>query len=144
MGVLWQLKSDLKIHLVLLKNGNLMAHYAFLDENNVVVNVIVGKDEGDYDWEQYYGNVEGKRCKRTSYNTDSNTHPYGTPFRKNYACVGGIYDEDRDAFIPPVLFPSWVLNEETCLWEPPIPYPDDGQYYEWDEETISWGEPLDT
>ena len=122
-----------------------MAHYAFLDENNIVVNVIVGKDEdNDSDWESHYKEVMGMNCKRTSYNTSGNQHPLGTPFRKNYACVGGIYDEDRDAFIPPVLFPSWVLNEETCLWEPPIPYPDDGQYYEWNEETVSWDGPLDT
>lgn len=122
-----------------------MAHYAFLDENNIVVNVIVGKDEdNDFDWESHYKEVMGMNCKRTSYNTSGNQHPSGTPFRKNYACVGGIYDEDRDAFIPPVLYQSWVLNEESCLWEPPIPYPDDGQYYEWNEETVSWDGPLDT
>ena len=123
-----------------------MAHYAFLDENNIVVDVIVGKDEDDedYDWEQYYGNIEGKRCKRTSYNTYSNTHPSGTPFRKNYASIGGTYDEERDAFIPPKKYQSWVLNEETCCWDPPIPYPSDGHYYLWNEETLSWDGPLDT
>lgn len=123
-----------------------MAHYACLDENNVVVKVITGRNEyeGDVDWEKEYERVTGFKCKRTSYNTHGNTHPSGNPFRKNYAGIGGIYDEERDAFIPPSLYPSWVLNEETCLWEPPLPYPDDGHYYEWDEETISWGEPLDT
>ena len=122
-----------------------MAHYAFLDENNTVVSVIVGKDEDDdSDWERHYQEVVGMTCKRTSYNTIGNQHPSGTPFRKNYACIGGKYDEDRDAFIPPSLYPSWVLNEETCLWEPPLPYPDDGYYYEWNEETLSWDGPLDT
>ena len=122
-----------------------MAHYAFLDENNVVVNVIVGNDEGDdFDWESHYGGVMGMTCKRTSYNTDSNTHPSKTPFRKNYAIIGGIYEEERDEFIPPKEYQSWVLNEETCCWEPPIPYPSDEQYYIWDEETVSWHRPLDT
>jgi len=133
-----------------------MAHYAFLDENNVVVNVIVGNDEGDdFDWESHYGGVMGMTCKRTSYNTDSNTHPSGTPFRKNYASIGGTYDEERDAFIPPKEYQSWVLNEETCCWDPPIPYPPEtevGEYYLntetgetiracsviWDEETLNW------
>jgi len=122
-----------------------MAHYAFLDENNTVVDIIVGKDEDDdYDWEQHYEDIAGMKCKRTSYNTYSNAHPSGTPFRKNYATIGGTYDEERDAFIPPKQYQSWVLNGETCCWEPPIPYPSDGQYYIWDEETVSWNGPLDT
>jgi len=123
-----------------------MAHYALLDENNVVLNVIVGKDENEdeIDWEEYYSKETGLNCKRTSYNTIGNEHPLGTPFRKNYASIGGKYDEDKDAFIPPILYPSWVLNEETCLWEPPLPYPEDGNYYEWNEETLSWDGPLDT
>ena len=116
-----------------------MAHYAFIDENNVVVNVIVGNDEGQgTDWEQHYGEVTGLTCKRTSYNTFGNTHPNNTPYRKNYAGVGYIYNETLDGFIPPATYPSWILNEDTCQWEAPIPYPTDGEYYVWDEDTVSW------
>ena len=120
-----------------------MAHYAFLDENNIVIQVIPGKDEndGDLDWEQYYGEFQGQKCKRTSYNTQGNVHLLGgTPFRKNYAGVGYKYDEQRDAFIPPKEFDSWILDEETCRWKAPIPYPDDGKYYQWDEATKTWNE----
>lgn len=112
-----------------------MAHYAFLDENNIVTQVIVGRNEwevvdGISDWEQYYGNLHGQKCVRTSYNGN---------IRKNYAGIGYSYDEARDAFIPPRPFPSWVLNEETCLWEPPVPYPgDEENVYGWDEETQTW------
>jgi hypothetical protein len=118
-----------------------MAHYAFLDENNVVVDVIVGKneDEGLYDWEKFYGHERGMTCKRTSYNTWGGQHKEGgTPFRKNYAVIGGTYDPVRDAFIPPPEFPSWVLNEQTCLWEAPIPQPNDGYVYYWDEQEQNW------
>lgn len=99
-----------------------MAHYAFLDENNIVTEVIVGKDEGtdDTDWEQHYGDFRGQTCKRTSYNTFGGAHVLkGTPFRKNYAGLGYTYDASKDAFIPPKPHESWVLNEETCLWEEP-------------------------
>ncbi len=99
-----------------------MAHYAFLDENNIVTEVIVGKDEGTdgVDWEQHYGNFRGQTCKRTSYNTSGGAHALnGTPFRKNYAGVGYTYDATRDAFIPPKPIESWVLNETSCLWEDP-------------------------
>jgi hypothetical protein len=118
-----------------------MAHYAFLDENNIVTEVIVGKDEGEdgIDWEQHYGNFRGQVCKRTSYNTSGGQHNSGgTPYRKNYAGIGFSYDEERDAFIPPSLFPSFVLNEETCLWEAPVPYPTDGERYTWNEEDQEW------
>ncbi len=118
-----------------------MAHYAFLNENNVVTEVIVGKDESEdgIDWEQHYGEVRGQVCKRTSYNTKGGVHiSGGTPFRKNYAGIGHMYDEQRDAFIPPQPFASWVLNEQSCLWEPPVPMPVDGQRYKWDEPTKSW------
>jgi hypothetical protein len=117
-----------------------MAHYAFLDNNNVVVNVIVGKDENEdgIDWEQHYGELVGLSCKRTSYNTSGNSHPTKEPFRKNYASVGYTYSETLDGFIPPTPYPSWVLNEDTCRWESPIPYPTDEKYYLWDEETVSW------
>lgn len=121
-----------------------MAHYAFLDENNIVTQVIVGKDEGEdgIDWEQYYG------AKRTSYNTrggiyyDTNTNkPHinqSKAFRKNYAGIGYTYDVTRDAFIPPKPYNSWILNEQSCLWQAPIPYPGDGQNYLWNEETQNW------
>lgn len=99
-----------------------MAHYAFLDTNNIVTEVIVGKDENTegVDWEQHYGDFRGQTCKRTSYNTSGGVHALeGTPFRKNYAGLGYTYDASRDAFIPPKPLESWVLNEETCLWEDP-------------------------
>jgi len=118
-----------------------MAHYAFLDENNIVTEVIVGKDEGEdgIDWEQHYGNFRGQVCKRTSYNTLGGQHNSGgTPYRKNYAGLGYSYDETLDAFIPPSPFPSFVLNEETCLWEAPVPYPTDGERYTWNEEDQEW------
>jgi len=77
--------------------------------------------------------------KQTSYNTRSGTHKNGgTPFRKNFAGVGYTYDEDRDAFIPPRPYPSWTLNETTCLWDPPVVKPDDGQNYEWNETNQTW------
>ena len=116
-----------------------MAHYAFLDENYIVTEVIVGKDESNFDWERYYGDIRGQLCKRTSYNTIGGVHKNGgTPLRKNYAGLGFTYDPIRDAFIPPKPYPSWFLNEETCRWEAPVPYPNDGQLYSWDESTKSW------
>jgi hypothetical protein len=120
-----------------------MAHYAFLDQNNIVVEVIVGKDETDttLDWEQHYSEVKGLVCKRTSYNTIGNVHVYGgIPFRKNYASIGYYYDQEKDGFIPPKPFNSWILNNQTCLWEPPITKPDDGKRYEWNENLINWEE----
>jgi hypothetical protein len=110
-----------------------MAHYAFLDENNVVTEVITGIDETELieglDTETWYGNFRGQVCKRTSYNGN---------YRKNYAGIGCTYDEERDAFIPLKPFASWVLNEDTCLWEPPVGYPDDNKEYVWNEDTVSW------
>lgn len=108
-----------------------MAHYAFLDSNNIVTEVIVGKNEGDegVDWEQWYGEFRGQVCKRTSYNGN---------IRKNYAGIGYKYDAQRDAFIPPQPFPSWTLNEGTCVWDAPTPMPIDGHRYKWDEETKLW------
>ena len=118
-----------------------MAHYSFLDTNNIVTEVIVGKDEGEenIDWEVHYGNFRGQVCKRTSYNTSGGQHNNGgTPFRKNYAGIGYTYDEQRDAFIPQKPYASFILNEDTCLWEPPVPYPTDGERYLWNEETLEW------
>ena len=77
--------------------------------------------------------------KQTSYNTHGGVHSSdGTPLRKNYASIGYTYDEDRDAFIAPKLYASWILNEDTCQWETPIAYPNDGQEYNWNETTVSW------
>lgn len=111
-----------------------MAHYAFLDVNNIVTEVIVGRDEweivdGISDWEAYYGQKRNQVCKRTSYNGN---------IRKNYAGIGFTYDEGRDAFIPPKPFDSWLLDEDTCQWSAPIPYPEDGLMYQWDEEQGDW------
>jgi hypothetical protein len=112
-----------------------MAHYAFLDENNVVTEVIAGIDETELieglDPETWYGNFRGQTCKRTSYNGN---------YRKNYAGIGCSYDEERDAFIPLKPFVSWVLNEDTCQWEAPIPLPDDEKQYIWNEEDVAWVE----
>jgi hypothetical protein len=119
-----------------------LAHYAFLDENNIVTEVIVGKDEGEegIDWEEHYGNFRGQVCKRTSYNTSGGIHLNGsTPFRKNYAGIGYTYNADIDAFVPPKPFASWVLNNETAQWEAPVPIPEGGMY-SWDEDTGSWVE----
>jgi hypothetical protein len=116
-----------------------MAHYAFLDENNIVTEVITGKEEGNFNWEQQYGIFRGQLCKRTSFNTQGGIHKLGgTPFRKNYAGIGYTYDQQRDAFIPPKPFNSWVLNETTCLWESPVPYPQDNNRYSWNEQNQSW------
>lgn len=127
-----------------------MAHYAFLDENNIVTEVIVGKDESNFDWEQQYGAFRGQACKRTSYNTragvyyDPETNQpaanQSKAFRKNYAGIGYTYDPQRDAFIPPKPFNSWLLDEQSCLWNPPVPYPTDGNRYLWDEEGQQWNE----
>jgi hypothetical protein len=112
-----------------------MAHYCFLDENNIVTEVIVGIDETELieglDTETWYGNFRGQTCKRTSYNGN---------IRKNYAGIGYTYDSDRDAFIPPKPYPSWILNEDTCNWESPVPYPTDDKFYTWDEEQLQWVE----
>ena len=116
-----------------------MAHYAFLDENNIVTEVIVGKEEGNFNWEQQYGSFRGQLCKRTSYNTHGGVHQLGgTPFRKNYAGIGYQYDQQRDAFIPPKPFNSWILNEDTCLWNAPVAMPIDDNRYSWNEQTLSW------
>ena len=118
-----------------------MAHYAFLDENNIVTEVIVGKNEGEdgIDWEQWYGEFRGQTCKRTSYNTIAGQHNAGgTPYRKNYAGIGYIYDQARDAFYAQQPYPSWSLNEDSCVWEAPVAYPQDGDVYMWDEENQSW------
>jgi hypothetical protein len=110
-----------------------MAHYAFLDENNIVTEVITGIDETDLieglDAETWYGNFRGQVCKRTSYNNN---------YRKNYAGVGYYFNEALDAFIAPKPFESWTLNEETCRWQAPVTHPEDGDIYSWNEEIGEW------
>lgn len=124
--------------------GDAVAHYALIDENNVVVQVITGRHEyelvdGVDDWETYYGNFHGMLCKRTSYNTYANEHVQGgVPFRKNYAGPGATWDEARDAFIPLKEYESWVFDEDTCSWVAPVPKPDDGLTYFWDEINQRW------
>ena len=118
-----------------------MAHYAFLYTDNIVTEVIVGKDEGEdgIDWEQHYGQFRGQICKRTSYNTAGGVHLMGgTPYRKNYAGIGYSYDAQRDAFIPPKPYESWILNEQTCLWNAPTPMPLNSNRYSWDEASLNW------
>jgi hypothetical protein len=123
-----------------------MAHYALLDENNIVINVITGVDEEvtqtDIDgtevggsteaWEEFYKTrpwLNASDCKRTSYNSN---------IRKNYAGIGYTYDTERDAFIPIKPYNSWILDEDTCQWKSPTPKPEDGKSYTWDEETLNW------
>jgi hypothetical protein len=109
-----------------------MAHYAFLDKNNVVTEVIVGKDETELidglDPETWYGNFRGQKCVRTSYNGN---------IRKRFAGIGYTYDADRDVFIAPQPFPSWVLDNETTDWKAPIAAPE-GNWWKWNENTGSW------
>jgi hypothetical protein len=126
-----------------------MAHYAFLNGDGIVTQVIVGRNENDLpdgitSWEAYYGNRHNQTCRRTSYNTRANQHLLGgIPFRGNYAGIGYRYDDNLDAFIPPQPYPSWVLNETTCLWDAPVARPDDGLLYNWDEASQSWQEVTD-
>lgn len=121
-----------------------MAHYALLNSDNVVVNVIVGNDEGsEQDWEQLYSDETGYTAKRTSYNTVGNTHLKNKePFRKNYAGIGGTYDPVNDAFIPLKPYPSWVLNTDTFLWEAPVAHEDRGEgIWYWLEEAPGGDDP---
>ena len=121
-----------------------MAHFAKLGVGNKVLRVtVVSNDVATTEkaGEEFLQNLHGSRdvWKQTSYNTKAGVHLNGgTPFRKNYAGVGDTYDQSRDAFIPPKPYNSWVLNETTCRWEAPIPYPDDGKIYLWNEETQQW------
>jgi hypothetical protein len=112
-----------------------MAHYAFLNENNIVTEVITGIDETELieglSPEIWYGNFRNQKCVRTSYNGK---------IRKNYAGIGYTYDQIKDAFIAPKNLNSWILNEDTCRWEAPTPMPTDDKSYAWDEPTLSWKE----
>ena len=112
-----------------------MAHYAFLDDNNIVTEVIVGIDETELiegkSPEDWYGEFRGQKCVRTSYNAASNG------FRYHYAGIGYIYDPVEDAFIGPTPYPSWVLDKNKN-WVAPVEKPTDGGSYSWDEETGTW------
>ena len=132
-----------------------MAHFAKIDSGNVVVHVEVVnnadiRDENGNELEangiahlERHGVEAGTRWVQTSYNTFAGAHKLGgVPLRKNYAGVGYSYDAVRGAFIPPQPYPSWSLDEDTCLWDAPIPHPADGETYVWDEETLTWVLPL--
>ena len=120
-----------------------MAHFAQLDENNIVTQVIVINNEDclDKDGNEYEvigaafcAKLLGGDWKQTSYNGN---------LRKNYAGIGFAYDNIRDAFIAPQPYASWILDEETCQWNAPVPYPEDGKLYDWNEATVSWVESVD-
>jgi hypothetical protein len=129
-----------------------MSHFAKLDENNTVIIVLVGRDEDDGK-EDELSMRTGEVYKQTSYNTHGGVYydprtqlpadDQSKAFRKNYAGIGYTYDGTRDAFIPPKPFESWNLNEQTCLWESPVPYPGFDQEYSWNEELLNW-EPLES
>ena len=113
-----------------------MAHFAKVN-NGTVTQVIVADSNF---FEGFIDSSPGEWIQ-TSYNTRGGVHINGeTPLRKNFASVGYTYDKELDAFIPPSPFKSWVLNKETCLWEPPVPYPSGNTSYDWNEETKSWDE----
>ena len=121
-----------------------MAHFAEVDENKIVQRVIVAEQDfidsgavGDANnWIQTSYNTRGG----VHYAPNSNEPDGGVALRKNYAGKGYTYDQTRDAFIEPKPYPSWELDDDTCLWNPPTPYPDDGKDYAWDEDTTSWVE----
>jgi len=110
-----------------------MSHFAKVF-NGVVVQVIVAEPEF---FNSFIDTSPGQWIQ-TSYNTRGGQHPEGRPLRKNFAGIGYTYDSQRDAFIPPKPHASWTLNEETCLWESPVAYPQDNKRYSWDENTVSW------
>ena len=123
-----------------------MAHWAELDASNCVIRVTVANDENDADGYNWLIENLGGVWVQTSYNTRGGVHyTDGEPsedqskaLRFNYAGIGFTYDEARDAFIPPKPFDSWVLDEDTCLWVAPVPMPDDGGQYTWDEDAVDW------
>jgi hypothetical protein len=129
-----------------------MAHFAELDENNIVLRVIVISNEEEHRGQAFLAEDLGLsgRWIQTSYNTHGGIHydpetrePSDNQlksFRKNYAGENYTYDEQRDAFIPPKPFESWILDEETCWWQPPIPMPETGGPWAWNEEIENWEE----
>jgi hypothetical protein len=113
-----------------------MAHYAKVVDG-IVDKVIVA--EADF-FNSFVDDSPGEWVQ-TSYNTHGGVHlDGGTPLRKNFAGIGHTYDLTRDAFIAPQPYPSWLLDEDTCVWEPPVARPDDGKRYNWDEDTTNWKE----
>jgi hypothetical protein len=113
-----------------------MAHFAKVNQG-IVEKVIVAEQ----DFIDTMVDTSPGSWIQTSYNTRGGVHSDGgTPLRKNFAAVGGSYDAERDAFIPPQPYPSWTLNEETCIWDCPVAYPDDDNTYTWNEETQTWDE----
>ena len=120
-----------------------MAHFAEIDGNNIVTRVLVVDNSQEDNGQEFLANTLGLGGTwiKTSYNTQGGVHTNGgTPLRKNYAGIGYTYDSTRDAFIPPKPYNSWVLNEETCLWDAPTPMPTDGKPYRWVEEDLNWQE----
>lgn len=121
-----------------------MAHFAEIDNSNIVTRVlVVGDDQEDRGQEFLADDLGlGGTWKKTSYNTQGGVHTLGgTPFRKNYAGIGYAFDATLDAFIPPKPFASWTLNETTCNWNAPVAMPvEEGKFYIWNEETLSWDE----
>ena len=126
-----------------------MAHYAFLNDNNIVTEVITGVDEDQKDdlpegfdsWEDWYADFRGQTCKRTSYNTIANEHTgEGTAYRGNYAGIGYTFDPENDVFYAPKPYSKWVLNESSWTWEAPEEYPDDGKEYLWNDNKGEWEE----
>jgi hypothetical protein len=118
-----------------------MAHFAEINENNIVIRVLVVGDDQEERGQEFLADDLGLGgiWKKTSYNTQSGVHVLGgTPLRKNFAGEGYTFDEARDAFIPPKQYESWILDEETCLWQAPIAYPTDDLMYIWDEESQDW------
>ena len=120
-----------------------MAHFALVNENNEVINVVVVDDSQEHRGHEFLFQdlgFQGGTWIKTSYNTKHNIHANGgTPLRKNYAVVGGLYDPDRDAFYFKQPHPSWILNEETCEWEAPVPFPtDESKLWKWDETSLNW------
>lgn len=118
-----------------------MAHFAEIDFNNKVIRVIVVPNEQQHRGQEYLNQdcqINGTWLQ-TSYNTRHGVHQLGgTPFRKNYAKPGFYYDSARDAFVPAKFYPSWILNEDKCIWEPPLPFPSDGKRYVWNESIVNW------
>ena len=113
-----------------------MAHYAKVTDG-IVTKVIVAEAEF---FDTFVDDSAGEWIQ-TSYNTIGGEHKLGgTPLRKNFAGIGFTYDYEKDAFIPPQPFMSWTLNEDTCLWEAPVAYPDDGKEYIWNESITNWTE----
>tara|TARA_R110000772_G_scaffold120365_4_gene226599 strand:- start:704 stop:1057 length:354 start_codon:yes stop_codon:yes gene_type:complete len=111
-----------------------MAHFAKVN-SGIVEQVIVAEPEF---FDTFVDSSPGQWLQ-TSYNTHGGVHTLGgIPLRKNYAGIGFSYDSTRDAFIPPKPYASWTLNEDTCLWDAPVAYPDDGEIYTWDEATTTW------